>query len=49
MFHRGTSRGERAASLLAQNGLDARALDGGYPGWKAAGLPVEEPERADGV
>ncbi len=42
MFHRGMSRGERAASLLTQSGFDARALDGGYPGWKQAGLPVEE-------
>jgi rhodanese-related sulfurtransferase len=42
MAHRGASRGERAASLLASRGFDAQALDGGYPGWKAAGLPVEE-------
>ena len=41
MYHRGTSRGERAAALLAESGLDARALDGGYPGWRDAGLPVE--------
>jgi rhodanese-related sulfurtransferase len=45
MSHRGASRGERAAALLATSGFDARALDGGYPGWKAAGLPVEEPAR----
>jgi rhodanese-related sulfurtransferase len=43
MFHRGMSRCERAASLLEQSGVQARALDGGYPGWKAAGLPIEEP------
>jgi phage shock protein E len=47
MFHRGTSRCERAASLLSERGFDARALDGGYPGWKAAGLPVEEPARVE--
>ena len=41
MYHRGASRGERAAVLLADNGLSARALDGGYPGWRDAGLPVE--------
>jgi rhodanese-related sulfurtransferase len=46
MFQRGMSRGERAASLLAQSDFDARALDGGYPGWKSASLPVEEPARA---
>jgi len=43
MYHRGTSRGERAAALLRENGLAARTLDGGYPAWKAAGLRVEEP------
>lgn len=48
MYHRGNSRGERAASLLAARGVDARALDGGYPGWKRAGLPVEEPARVPG-
>lgn len=43
MRHRGTSRCEMAASLLAGEGYDARALDGGYPGWKQSGLPVVEP------
>ena len=43
MYHRGTSRGEQAAALLREKGLSARTLDGGYPAWKAAGLPVEEP------
>jgi rhodanese-related sulfurtransferase len=43
MFHRGMSRCERAASLLEQSGVPARALDGGYPGWQQAGLPVAEP------
>jgi phage shock protein E len=42
MYHRGSSRGERAAALLAARGRTARALDGGYPGWRSAGLPVEE-------
>jgi phage shock protein E len=42
MLHRGTSRCERAAVELQENGFDALALDGGFPGWKAAGLPVEE-------
>jgi len=42
MHHRGESRGERAAALLRENGYDARALDGGYPVWKEAGLPVAE-------
>jgi rhodanese-related sulfurtransferase len=39
----GGTRCERAATLLRENGFDAQALGGGYPGWKAAGLPVEEP------
>ena len=42
MHHRGESRGERAAALLRENGYAARALDGGYPTWKEAGLPVVE-------
>jgi rhodanese-related sulfurtransferase len=42
MHHRGESRGERAATLLRENGYDARALDGGYPIWKEAGLPVAQ-------
>ena len=46
MRHRGTSRCEMAASLLAGEGYDARALDGGYPGWKQSGLPVVEPAKA---
>lgn len=44
MRHRGASRCEMAVSLLAGRGYDARALDGGYPGWKQSGYPVEEPE-----
>lgn len=44
MYHRGTSRGERAAALLREKDFFARTLDGGYPAWKAAGLSVEEPE-----
>jgi len=42
MHHRGESRGERAAAQLREQGYQARALDGGYPGWKEQGLPVEE-------
>jgi rhodanese-related sulfurtransferase len=42
MHHRGTSRCEQAAALLREHGMQAQALDGGYPGWKEAGLPVEE-------
>lgn len=41
MHHRGESRGERAAALLREKGYEARTLDGGYPAWKEAGLPVE--------
>jgi rhodanese-related sulfurtransferase len=40
MKHPGASRGERAAALLREQGYDARALDGGLPGWEAAGMPV---------
>lgn len=43
MFHPGSSRGERAAELLTEQGYEARALDGGFPNWKQAGLPVDEP------
>lgn len=42
MHHRGESRGERAAAQLREQGYQARTLDGGYPGWKEQGLPVEE-------
>lgn len=42
MHHRGESRGERAALLLREQGYQARTIDGGYPAWKEAGLPVEE-------
>src|SRR5579872_5162501 len=42
MHHRGESRGERAAVMLREKGYPARALDGGYPGWKEQGFPVEE-------
>jgi rhodanese-related sulfurtransferase len=41
MRHRGTSRGERAAELLRASGYQARALEGGFPGWQSAGNPVE--------
>lgn len=42
MHHRGESRGERAAAMLREHGYQARTIDGGYPAWKEAGLPVEE-------
>ena len=42
MHHRGESRGERAAALLREHGYQVKTLDGGYPGWKEQGLPVEE-------
>lgn len=42
MHHRGESRGERAALMLREHGYQARALDGGYPGWNEQGFPVEE-------
>ncbi len=41
MHHRGESRGERAAALLREQGYLARALDGGFPEWQVAGMPVE--------
>ena len=42
MHHRGESRGERAAAQLREQGYQAQTLDGGYPGWKEQGFPVEE-------
>lgn len=41
MHHRGESRGERAASLLREQGYQARTLDGGYPNWQAQGFQVD--------
>ncbi|HLI07974.1 MAG TPA: rhodanese-like domain-containing protein [Ktedonobacteraceae bacterium] len=46
MHHPGESRGERAAALLREHGYQAQTIDGGYPAWKEAGLPVEEPLQA---
>jgi rhodanese-related sulfurtransferase len=40
MRHRGESRGERAAALLRERRYDASVLDGGFPAWERAGLPV---------
>lgn len=40
MHHRGESRGERAAALLNKRGIQARALDGGYPAWQENTLSV---------
>jgi rhodanese-related sulfurtransferase len=37
MRHRGSSRSEQTAALLRESGYDARALDGGFPAWEAAG------------
>jgi rhodanese-related sulfurtransferase len=42
MHHRGESRGERAAAQLRGQGYQAQTLDGGYPGWKEQGFPIEE-------
>jgi rhodanese-related sulfurtransferase len=28
--------------MLREQGYQAKALDGGYPGWKEKGFPVEE-------
>ena len=42
MHHRGESRGERAAVVLREQGYQASTIDGGYPAWQEAGLPVEE-------
>jgi 3-mercaptopyruvate sulfurtransferase SseA len=41
MRHPGDSRSERSAALLRASGHQAQALAGGFPGWEAAGLPVE--------
>ncbi|HEU5439237.1 MAG TPA: rhodanese-like domain-containing protein [Ktedonobacterales bacterium] len=41
--HPGVARCEQAVDVLAERGYQAYALNGGYPGWKATGLPVEEP------
>lgn len=43
--HRGVARCEQAVDVLRQHGYDARALDGGYPRWRDADLPVVEPAR----
>lgn len=41
MYHPGSSRGEQAADMLVKLGFDAKALLGGFPAWRDAGLPVE--------
>jgi phage shock protein E len=41
MHHPGSSRSERAADQLRQNGLQARILEGGFPAWEAADYPVD--------
>ncbi|MEX1020380.1 MAG: hypothetical protein WDZ49_12025 [Litorilinea sp.] len=40
MRHRGNSRSESAAALLRESGYDAKALEGGFPAWQAAGYPT---------
>ena len=42
MHHPGQSRGERAAALLSEKGFKAMAINGGFPAWQTAGLPVEK-------
>jgi len=42
MHQRGESRGERAAAFLREQGYQVQTIDGGYPAWKEAGLPVAE-------
>ena len=42
MRHRGSARCERAAAWLRDRGFQAQALDGGLPGWQAAGGAVEQ-------
>jgi rhodanese-related sulfurtransferase len=41
MHHPGQSRGEAAAALLSRHGIQAMALEGGFPAWKEAELPEE--------
>jgi phage shock protein E len=41
MHHPGQSRGERAAALLAEHGLHASALAGGFTVWEASQRPIE--------
>lgn len=41
MYNPGSSVSEVAAHTLRDAGLHARALEGGYPAWVEAGLPVE--------
>jgi rhodanese-related sulfurtransferase len=42
MQHPGHSRGEQAAARLSERGYHAAALAGGFPGWRDAGLAVEQ-------
>jgi rhodanese-related sulfurtransferase len=41
MHHPGQSRGEEAAARLCRHGIQAMALQGGFPAWKEAELPEE--------
>jgi len=45
MYHPGASRGERASALLRERGVPARTLDGGFPQWKKAKLPMAKGEK----
>jgi rhodanese-related sulfurtransferase len=47
MHHRGESRGERAAALLNKRGVQAQALDGGYPAWQESVASDEAPDRTN--
>lgn len=39
----------RVATMLRKRGLPARVLTGGFPAWKAAGLPLEPAQPAAGL
>lgn len=41
MRHRGQSRSELAAQRLEELGYHCSVLDGGFPAWEDAGLPVD--------
>ena len=38
--------GLRGGQVLRKKGIKARRLEDGYPEWKSAGLPVDDPSRA---
>jgi rhodanese-related sulfurtransferase len=45
MKHPGDSRGEKAAALLREQGLDANVLGGGLPAWQQEGFEVTKTEK----